>query len=274
MPILTQIVSGGQTGADRAALDVAIKLNIPHGGWISKGRLTEAGPLPKIYQLREMAVSDYPSRTRQNIIDSHGTAIISRGPLSGGSKLTQSFARVKGKPNCHIDLLTQDTFEAAIILQSFITENQISVLNVAGPRASHDPGIYFEVKAIMEATLYLMYLESDAEAELADLVLENHDKDRPPLTLDQAVAVIINALSLKHRTRVARMDNNRLKDLYFAWMDSVTQITGLETERSELLADLRQKLQAGNEYTVEDGAMDVIRAVKDYLTEHYRLRIL
>ncbi len=272
--MLTQIVSGGQTGADRAALDVAIKLNIPHGGWISKGRKTEAGPLPIIYKLREMAVSDYPSRTRQNIIDSHGTVIISRGPLRGGSKLTQSFARVKGKPNCHIDLLKQDTFEAAIILQSFILGNFIQILNVAGPRASHDPGIYFEVKSIIEAMLYLIYLDSDTEAELADLILENHEISGSCQTLDDAVARILKTLSLKQRTRVARMDDNRLTDLYFTWMDSVKHITGLDTEKSELIGVLRQNRSAGNEYAVEDAAMDIIRAVKNHLTDHYRLRIL
>ncbi len=272
--MLRQIVSGGQTGADRAALDVAIKMNIPHGGWISKGRITEAGPLPEIYQLREMAASDYPSRTRRNILDSHGTVIISRGQLRGGSKLTQSFAQVKGKPNCHIDLLKQDTFEGAIILQSFILENQIRILNVAGPRASHDPGIYFEVKSIIEAMLYLMYLDSDAEDELSDLVLDSSNNKGFPKTLDQAVKLVISALSLKHRTRVASMENTTLKDLYFTWMDSIRNITGLDQKNSNLLNGLRQDRNAGLEFTVEDGVMDVIRAVKNYLSDHYRLRIL
>ncbi|MCG8633690.1 MAG: putative molybdenum carrier protein [Desulfobacterales bacterium] len=272
--MLTQIVSGGQTGADQAALDVAIKLNIPHGGWIAKGRKTESGPLPEIYKLREMTVSDYPSRTRQNIIDSQGTIIISRGPLRGGSKLTQSFARVKGKPNCHIDLLKQDTFEAAIILQAFIKENLIQVLNVAGPRASHDPGIYFEVKSILEAMLYLMYLDSDAETELADLVPEPAGERPSCRTLDEAVKIIINSLSLKHRARVARMGNDRLKDLYFAWMDSVKIMTGLDSDSSGLMDALRRNRTTVNAYTPEDGAMDIIRGVKEHLTDHYRLRIL
>ncbi len=272
--MLKQIVSGGQTGADRAALDVAIKMNIPHGGWISKGRKTETGPLPKIYQLREMAASDYPSRTRKNIIDSHGTVIISRGQLRGGSKLTQSFARVKGKPNCHIDLLKQDTFEGAITLQSFILENSIRILNVAGPRASHDPGIYFEVKSIMEAMLYLMYLDSDAENRLSDLVLDSRNNKEFPETLEQAVLLVITALPLKHRTSVARMDDTALKDLYFSWMDSIRNITGLDQKDSNLLNGLRKDRNTGLEFTVEDGVMDVIRAVKDYLSDHYRLRIL
>ena len=91
--MLKKIISGGQTGADRAAIDLAIKLNIPHGGWIPKGRKTESGPLPLEYRLKEMNTSDYPSRTKLNIIDSHGTVIFSRGRLTGGSALTRVFAK-------------------------------------------------------------------------------------------------------------------------------------------------------------------------------------
>jgi predicted Rossmann-fold nucleotide-binding protein len=68
--MLTKIISGGQTGADQAALDAAIELGIPHGGWIPKGRLTEAGPLPEKYNLTEMPTKDYLKRTKQNVADS------------------------------------------------------------------------------------------------------------------------------------------------------------------------------------------------------------
>ena len=77
--MIKMIISGGQTGADRAALDVAIEHNFPHGGWIPKGRLTEDGPLPEKYLLKEMPTDSYPRRTEQNVIDSDGTLIISRG---------------------------------------------------------------------------------------------------------------------------------------------------------------------------------------------------
>ena len=82
--MIRKIISGGQTGADQAALDAAIKLDIPHGGWIPKGRLTENGPLPDKYKLTEMPGSGYTLRTEQNVIDSNGTLIISHGKLSEG----------------------------------------------------------------------------------------------------------------------------------------------------------------------------------------------
>jgi len=86
--MIQKIISGSQTGADQAALDAAIKLGIPHGGWITKGRLTEDGPLHDKYNLKEMPTDSYPKRTEQNVMESHGTVIITYGPLTGGSKIS------------------------------------------------------------------------------------------------------------------------------------------------------------------------------------------
>jgi hypothetical protein len=86
--MIKKIISGGQTGADQAALDAAIKWDIPHGGWVPKGRRTESGPLSNRYQLKEMPTDSYPSRTEQNVIDSDGTLIITHGELTGGSEYT------------------------------------------------------------------------------------------------------------------------------------------------------------------------------------------
>jgi hypothetical protein len=87
--MIKKIISGGQTGADRAALDVAIKLSIPHGGWIPTSRKAEDGILPEIYGLKEMPTASYPARTEQNVIDSDGTLIIARGKLTGGTDYTR-----------------------------------------------------------------------------------------------------------------------------------------------------------------------------------------
>jgi len=86
--MLQKIISGGQTGADRAALDFAIGFDIPHGGWIPKGRKTEDGVLPDKYKLKEMPTASYPKRTEKNVLDSDGTLILSHGKLTGGSALT------------------------------------------------------------------------------------------------------------------------------------------------------------------------------------------
>ena len=84
--MIKRIISGGQTGAGRAALDFAIKMDLPHGGWVPKGRKSEDGPIPARYHLTEMPTKSYPKRTEQNVVDSDGTLIVSHGKLKGGSQ--------------------------------------------------------------------------------------------------------------------------------------------------------------------------------------------
>jgi len=145
--MIRKIISGGQTGADRAALDFAVKHNIPHGGWIPKGRKTEDGTLPEKYHLQEMPTGEYSKRTEKNILDSDGTLIVSYGPLTGGSALTRELARKHGRPWVHVDLMDTDMNDAANQVKVWIEQNHIKVLNVAGGRASKDPKIY---QAVME----------------------------------------------------------------------------------------------------------------------------
>ena len=137
--MLQKIISGGQTGADRAALDVAIELDIPHGGWIPKGRKTEDGVLPDKYQLKEMPTASYPKRTEKNVLDSDGSLILSHGKLTGGSALTLKTAKQHHRPRLHVDLNKTIEFEAAQLIHSWIIRHGIRVLNVAGSRASKDP---------------------------------------------------------------------------------------------------------------------------------------
>ncbi len=147
--MLKKIVSGGQTGVDRAALDVAIDLGIAHGGWIPKGRRTEDGPLPDHYQLKEMPSADYAERTEQNVVDSDGTLIISRGTPTGGSDYTRKMALKHGKQMLHIDLnMHTNPITAADLVSSWVKMHNIQILNVAGPRASKDPSVYNDARAI------------------------------------------------------------------------------------------------------------------------------
>ena len=148
--MLKKIISGGQTGVDRAALDAAIRLGIPHGGWIPKGRLTEEGPLPPSYRLDEMPSESYSERTEQNVMDSDGTLIICRGAPTGGTDYTRKMVLKHGKQMLHIDLsLHRNTREAASLVASWIKMNRIGILNVAGPRASKDPAIYAAALALV-----------------------------------------------------------------------------------------------------------------------------
>ena len=147
--MIEKIVSGGQTGADRGGLDAAIELDVPHGGWIPKGRKTEDGGLPEKYHLREMPTGSYAARTEQNVIDSDGTLIVSHGKLNGGSAMTRQLAKKHNRPWMHVDLDKTNLFKAAMDVSSWVMENHIKVLNVAGPRGSKDPGIYEATRKLL-----------------------------------------------------------------------------------------------------------------------------
>ena len=151
--MIKKIISGGQTGADQAALDAAIKYSFPHGGWIPKGRKTEDGILPDKYKLKEMPTDSYEKRTEQNVIDSDGTVIISHGKLTGGSKLTQELAEKYDRACFHVDMNETSAFIAVSKINSWIIENEIEVLNIAGPRASNDPKIYEDTRYIIEGVI-------------------------------------------------------------------------------------------------------------------------
>ena len=147
-----RIISGGQTGVDRAALDFAVSRGIEHGGWVPKGRRAEDGPVAPIYNLTETETRRYAGRTRNNVLDSDGTLIICEGRLSGGTALARSTALKAGRPLFVIDMSETAMADAAEAIRLWMGENAISVLNVAGPRESQRPGIYERTRALLEQT--------------------------------------------------------------------------------------------------------------------------
>ncbi len=137
-PYPRRIISGGQTGVDRAALDTAIALGIPHGGWCPRGRRAEDGAIHPRYELRETDSEEYGDRTFFNVRDSDGTLILNSGELEGGTRFTADIAGRLHRPVLIIDLAGTPGLEAA---RDWLSRNRISTLNVAGPRESRCSGI-------------------------------------------------------------------------------------------------------------------------------------
>jgi hypothetical protein len=133
---LAKIVSGGQAGVDLGALDAALEAGFPCGGWAPEGRAAEDGPIPERYPVQELAGAGYDERTQQNVLDSDGTAILHSGALMGGTRQTMLYCVEHGKPFELIDATRTAPKDAAIKLANFVERNRLSVLNVAGPRAS------------------------------------------------------------------------------------------------------------------------------------------
>ena len=146
--MIQRLISGGQTGADRAGLDVGLALSLPVGGWCPQGRRAEDGPIPSRYPLVETPEADYDTRTRRNVEDSDGTLILNLGHLDSGTALTIKLAQQIGKP-CLIVALEEgvepETFQA------WLAAYQIVVLNIAGPRESKRPGVYDAACCCLEA---------------------------------------------------------------------------------------------------------------------------
>lgn len=148
--MIEKIISGGQSGVDRAALDVAIKVNIKHGGWCPLGRKSELGPIPKEYLLIETFTEEYKERTEFNIRDSDGTLVFlldRRTHITDGTNLTMEKAREMNKPMFVIFLSDEPNMTEVI---SWLNMNKINILNIAGHRESQSLGIYSKTVFFLE----------------------------------------------------------------------------------------------------------------------------
>ena len=148
--VIQRIVSGGQTGVDRAALDVARELGVPSGGWCPKGRTAEDGVLAACYKMKETPTADYPLRTEWNVRDSDATLVLTRGEPTEGTAFTIELARRLRKPSVVVDLAQQTNISP---LLDWISTHNIQTLNIAGPRESKCPGIYAEASKFLRHVL-------------------------------------------------------------------------------------------------------------------------
>lgn len=148
------IISGGQTGVDRAALEVAMELGIPHGGWCPRGRLAEDGPIPSQFLVKETTSRLYYVRTELNVKEANGTLILFRGKMSSGTGLTQKYARQQRKPCLCVDLQKGTTADLVARIRAWLIDKRIQILNIAGPRASSAAGIGEEVRAVLQEVFF------------------------------------------------------------------------------------------------------------------------
>jgi hypothetical protein len=138
---IRKIISGGQTGVDRAALDWAIERGIEHGGWCPQGRLAEDGPIPGRYNLTETDETESWARVQRNVRESDGTVIITFDPkLTGGSQETADYAKKTRRKGLHISGALR--YDVGDVLRGFVWMFGLEVVNVAGSRESEEPGIY------------------------------------------------------------------------------------------------------------------------------------
>jgi hypothetical protein len=262
--MVQKIISGGQTGADQAALDAAMELGFPYGGWIPMGRKTEAGPLSaKYHQMLEMPTASYLARIEQNVIDSDGTLLLSHGQLTGAPVLTPKFAMKHKKPLKHIDLEEFCGLAAAHLVIAWIDQEGIEVLNVAGSRASKDHGIYKDTKEVITGVIKL--------SKLSD-VLPYCSPDLPvPSTVDEAVANLASCLSLKGKVQLAGLSENEVFYMLPSMGSHVKTKFLLWGSNKELMKSCADR--SGEEDLNEDFACFVIlQALWRHLKDSHKLR--
>jgi Circularly permutated YpsA SLOG family len=157
---LTKIVSGGQTGVDRGALEAALEAGFSCGGWCPQGRMAEDGAIAERYPLVELA-GGYEERTLQNVLDSDGTVILHSGALEGGTRQTMLRCQKHRKPCKLLDAAQLSPEQAALELLAFVTSSGIAVLNVAGPRASKWPGAHDYAQEVVRRLLHTREKQSN-----------------------------------------------------------------------------------------------------------------
>ena len=262
--MIKRIISGGQTGADRAALDFAIKMDLPHGGWVPKGRLAEDGSIPARYHLTEMPTKSYPKRTEQNVVDSDGTLIVSHEKLTGGSQYTLDMAVMHSKPWLHIDLNETTVLEAAQQVIDWVLTNRIETLNVAGPRASKDLRIYMAVCDLLETIFYLSISKESVVAIRGAGM---------PKTVDEAVECLVANMPLKARAEMTKMEEVKLVNLHFTFGAFIRCQFGLWSVNDDLLNDCRQ-MSGITFMNPDDAAAFIIGELWKRLRKTHKLRVV
>ena len=160
--MLTRIISGGQTGVDRAALDVALELGIPVGGWCPQGRRAEDGRIPRRYPLKETPSSRYGQRTAWNVRDSDATLILTVGPLTRGTAFTHKVTHTYSRPVYVVDLAET---RAISPVRRWLARHTVRTLNIAGPRGSTVPGIDVLAARYLRRLFSSLTRASSAEAQ-------------------------------------------------------------------------------------------------------------
>jgi predicted metal-dependent HD superfamily phosphohydrolase len=258
------IISGGQTGADRAALDVALALGVPFGGWCPADRQAEDGPIAAKYPLTPLARGGYRQRTRKNVQDSDGTAIFAFSKLTGGSKATADDCGRFHKPCLVIDAAATPPSAAAVAVAVFLLKHHIAKLNVAGPRASGQPRIYGYVREVLTR---LITGRAEEESSRHEMRRRWFDLVRRTRWDERAAAAVFRRL-VRAYTRPTRHYHNLehirhcLRELDCARDEDPTESAGTAVEVAIWLHDAVYNPRRGdNEQRSAELAGDALRSM-------------
>ncbi len=269
-----KIISSGPSGAARAALDVALELNIPHGGWLPEKRLTEEGPESAHYRFKEIRNSGDEAAAELNVADSDGTLIIGRGPLNGSPALIREAVARHRKPWLYIDLAEHDAFHASLEIESWLSENEIEVLNVAGPRDGGDKDLYQATKSILEVVSHLIRFDIKIPSYVPFVDFKKQlDPARLPKNVDDVVELLLSDLSLKDKFLFAKIEADDLEAFGADLVQTVMTEFRLDSGNEALLRSCGAAGGNGRP-TAEEAAALIMKRLLAKLKQDYRIRVV
>jgi hypothetical protein len=274
--MIRKIISGGQTGADRAALDAAIKLEIPHGGWVPKWRKAEDGVIPEKYQLQEMPTASYPKRTEKNVLYSDATLILTHGQLTGGSRLTSEYATQHSREWLHIDLGKTPSFKAVRQINDWLITQNIEILNVAGSSAGKDSKIYAKTFQILTAVYHLNLSNklNPPHRQRAPVGIKlERSSGKHPKTVADAVARLIFLMPLKDKTTLANMTAEEKDALDESLGSYIRNRFDIWSENEKLLNSCRT-VSRNPSLSAKAASAVIIKELWETLKKTHKLRVI
>jgi hypothetical protein len=273
--MLKKIISGGQTSADQAALDAAIKLGIAHGGWIPKGRTTETGILHENYDLREMPTNDYAECIVQNVKDSKGTLIIYYGKLTGDLYRAERETLKNRHQLLGVDLNQTIAFHAASLVNDWIHLRHIDVLYVVAPSTTVNLHAGKHTKLLLERTLILDLMNVSSHRAITDYSKKDYLEKQPalPKTIHEAVERLILEMALKDKVIIANMTHDELVDLNSNLGAYIRNAFRLWHGNRELMESCRF-VYKNTQLNVDEASFAIIDAMWNKLRETHKLKVV
>jgi Circularly permutated YpsA SLOG family/Domain of unknown function (DUF6794) len=258
-----------------AGLDVAVKLGIAHGGWASRGMRNDQGPLPERYGLQEDPALGFRHAMEQNVLNSNGTLLVTRGRKTVETRYAVETALGQQRQLLHVDLSQYSSFEAASLTSSWISLHKIKILFITGPSATVEPRIYDQVKKILETAFYLGFVKTGLHPQQPTAMpLADHEPQKNlPRSVDAAITRLLETLQLKDRTSIANMQPEELDHLRTGLGEYIKQNFGLYSGNAPLLQSCADVGRLSRPLPDEACAV-ILRALWKELQATHKLRVV
>jgi hypothetical protein len=273
--VIDKIISSGRTGVELAGLDVAVKLGIAHGGWAPRGMRNEQGPLPERYGLQEVPAMGFKHAMEQNIMNSDGTLLVTRGRKTVETRFAVETALSHQRQFLHLDLSQYSSFEAASLASSWISLQRVRVLFITGPSADFDSKLYGQAKKVFETAFYLGFVKTGLHPNLPSTtpLADDGPKNDLPRSVDAAIERLTETLQLKDRARIANLQPEELDHLSAGLGDYIMQKFRLYDGNPALLQSCAELGQLSRPLPDEACAV-ILRALWKKLQTTHKLRVV